>query len=77
MSGWQFLIWGAVSAAGTLVFLKLVADEIHGVTERLGCAREAAIKEHHREIERQQNAAPVVEVVVEGRLSSREGNPDR
>ncbi len=28
MGGWQLILWGAVMAAGTLLFLRLVADEI-------------------------------------------------
>ncbi len=64
MSGWQILTWGAVGAMGTLVFLRLVADEVRSATERLGHAREAAIKERRRALERQRSAAPAVEVVV-------------
>ena len=75
-SGWQILTCGAVSAAGTLMFLRLVADEIRSTTAELQRADEAALKEYRREMERQRTAGSPVEVVVASRSSRRDGQSD-
>ena len=49
MSGWQTLAWGTTCAAGTLVFLASVTNEMHRV-----CAGFDLLEKHERRKLRQQ-----------------------
>ena len=63
MSGWQILIWGAATAAGTLLFLKLVANEIERSMTKLHRMEDRANKELRK---LRAMGGQAVEVALEG-----------